>query len=130
MIRRRRRVREIPFSFDSFLDIVANVVGVIIRLILVVWVGARSYSSLQTGIKPIPRAGPVNRMKVAVLPTVIIVLAPCAIASSRNPMRATAKQTTPARYDEARSADARTGRVSPRVPRISSSIQLLRQLSA
>jgi hypothetical protein len=48
MIRRRRRAREIPFSFDSFLDIVANVVGIIIRLILVVWVGARSYSSLQT----------------------------------------------------------------------------------
>src|SRR5207237_7023902 len=47
MIRRRRRAREIPFSFDSFLDIVANVVGIIIRLILVVWVGARSYSSVQ-----------------------------------------------------------------------------------
>src|ERR1700730_411379 len=47
MIRRRRRVREIPFSFDSFLDVVANVVGIIIRLILVVWVGARSYSSVQ-----------------------------------------------------------------------------------
>src|SRR3974377_954677 len=46
MIRRRRRVREIPFSFDSFLDIVANVVGIIIRLILVVWVGARPYSSV------------------------------------------------------------------------------------
>jgi hypothetical protein len=56
MIRRRRRVREIPFSFDSFLDIVANVVGIIIRLILIVWVGARSYTSLQTVIKPIPRA--------------------------------------------------------------------------
>jgi hypothetical protein len=50
MFRRRRRVREIPFSFDSFLDIVANVVGIIIRLILVVWVGARSYSSLQSAI--------------------------------------------------------------------------------
>lgn len=47
MIRRRRPVREIPFSFDSFLDIVANVVGIIIRLILVVWVSARSYSSLK-----------------------------------------------------------------------------------
>src|ERR1700740_2756797 len=46
MLRRRRRTREIPFSFDSFLDVVANVVGIIIRLILVVWVGARSYSSL------------------------------------------------------------------------------------
>jgi len=47
MNRRRRHLREIPFSFDSFLDIVANVVGVIIRLILVVWVGARSYTLLQ-----------------------------------------------------------------------------------
>ena len=47
MNRRRRHAREIPFSFDSFLDIVANVVGVIIRLILVVWVGARSYTTLQ-----------------------------------------------------------------------------------
>src|SRR5229473_1001280 len=56
MIRRRRRVREIPFSFDSFLDIVANVVGIIIRLILIVWVGARSYTSLQTAVKPIPRS--------------------------------------------------------------------------
>ncbi len=46
MFRRRRRTREIPFSFDSFLDVVANVVGIIIRLILVVWVGARSYASI------------------------------------------------------------------------------------
>jgi hypothetical protein len=58
MIRRRRRVREIPFSFDSFLDIVANVVGIIIRLILVVWVGARSYSSLHTMAKPPPPVTP------------------------------------------------------------------------
>jgi hypothetical protein len=56
MIRRRRRPREIPFSFDSFLDIVANVVGIIIRLILVVWVGARSYSSVMTGIEHPPPA--------------------------------------------------------------------------
>jgi hypothetical protein len=47
MIRRRRRGREIAFSFDSFLDVVANVVGMIIRLILVVWVGARSYTGFQ-----------------------------------------------------------------------------------
>jgi hypothetical protein len=46
MYRRRRRSHEIGFSFDSFLDVVANVVGIIIRLILVVWVGARSYTSL------------------------------------------------------------------------------------
>src|SRR5260370_6413507 len=51
MIRRRRRQREIPFSFDSFLDVVANVVGIIIRLILVAWVGARSYSSVQELLK-------------------------------------------------------------------------------
>lgn len=56
MIRRRRRVREIPFSFDSFLDIVANVVGIIIRLILIVWVGARSYTSLQTAVKPMAQS--------------------------------------------------------------------------
>ncbi len=40
---RRRPPKEIAFSFDSFLDLVANVVGIILRLILVVWVGARSY---------------------------------------------------------------------------------------
>ena len=43
MYRRRRPTREIAFSFDSFLDVVANVVGIILRLILVAWVGARSY---------------------------------------------------------------------------------------
>jgi hypothetical protein len=43
MFRRRRPPREIAFSFDSFLDVVANVVGIILRLILVAWVGARAY---------------------------------------------------------------------------------------
>ena len=52
MIRRRRPRKGIEFSFDSFLDLVTNVVGIIIRLILVVWVGARSYSSLQTVSRP------------------------------------------------------------------------------
>jgi len=52
MIRRRRPTREIAFSFDSFLDVVANVVGIIIRLILVAWVGARSYSSLNRAARP------------------------------------------------------------------------------
>src|SRR5439155_17105947 len=56
MIRRRRRTREIPFSFDSFLDVVANVVGIIIRLILVVWVGSRSYSSLTAVPRPAAQA--------------------------------------------------------------------------
>src|SRR5579875_4061197 len=46
MIRRRRKTREIEFSFDSFLDVVANVVGIILRLILVAWVGARSYKAV------------------------------------------------------------------------------------
>jgi hypothetical protein len=45
MFRRRRPNREIAFSFDSFLDVVANVVGIILRLILVAWVGARSYKA-------------------------------------------------------------------------------------
>jgi hypothetical protein len=52
MIRCRRRVREIPFSFDSFLDVVANVCGIIIRLILVVWVGARSYNDFMAVPRP------------------------------------------------------------------------------
>jgi hypothetical protein len=58
MIRRRRRTREIAFSFDSFLDLVANVVGIIIRLILVVWVGARSYTSLPPGFTFSPGSTP------------------------------------------------------------------------
>lgn len=46
MYRRRRPQREkITFSFDSFLDLVTNVIGIIIRLILVTWVGARAYTS-------------------------------------------------------------------------------------
>jgi hypothetical protein len=57
MIRRRRRTREIPFSLDSFLDVVANVVGIIIRLILVAWVGARTYTSLVPATRPAPTAG-------------------------------------------------------------------------
>ena len=47
MRRRRKPSREIHFSFDSFLDVVANVVGIIIRLILVAWVGARTYQGIQ-----------------------------------------------------------------------------------
>lgn len=56
MYRRRRppRSREVPFSFDSFLDIVANVIGVIIRLILVAWVGARSYTESMKTFEPEP----------------------------------------------------------------------------
>jgi hypothetical protein len=46
MFRRHRPQRETAFSFDSFLDLVTNVVGIIIKLILVVWVGARSYTTL------------------------------------------------------------------------------------
>jgi hypothetical protein len=54
MIRRCRPLREIAFSFDSFLDVVANVVGIILRLILVAWVGARTYK----GIAPPPLPPP------------------------------------------------------------------------
>jgi hypothetical protein len=56
MYRRRRRQHEIEFSFDSFLDVVANVVGIIIRLILVVWVSARAYTSLLPAPHPTPAA--------------------------------------------------------------------------
>jgi hypothetical protein len=68
MLRRRRPLKNesIHFSFDSFLDLVTNVVGIIIRLILVTWVGASSYHAVQPletepaspaeQIKPLPPA--------------------------------------------------------------------------
>ena len=53
MLRRRRRPqREIAFSFDSFLDVVANVVGIILRLILVAWVGSRAYHGQPPPLPP------------------------------------------------------------------------------
>jgi hypothetical protein len=64
MIRRRRPSRGIDFSFDSFLDVVANVVGIILRLILVAWVGARSYKAIQ----PSPPSAPPAVEEVVVLP--------------------------------------------------------------
>src|SRR5436305_13381618 len=63
MIRRRRPQREIAFSFDSFLDVVANVVGIILRLILVAWVGARSYKG-----PPLPPPPPVEELAEPALP--------------------------------------------------------------
>jgi len=64
MIRRRRKVREIEFSFDSFLDVVANVVGIILRLILVAWVGARSYKAVAPSA-PLPA---LTKEEIAELP--------------------------------------------------------------
>jgi hypothetical protein len=65
MIRRHRPQREIAFSFDSFLDIVANVVGIIIRMILVVWVGARAWTSMHLqSHRPTP-AEPVEQRQPA-----------------------------------------------------------------
>jgi len=54
--RRPRPTREIAFSFDSFLDVVCNVVGIIIRLILVAWVGARCYKGPPPPPLPTPAA--------------------------------------------------------------------------
>src|SRR5262245_51660484 len=57
MRRRRRATKEVAFSFDSFLDLVANVVGIILRLILVAWMGARTYKAvLPTTPSPPPPA--------------------------------------------------------------------------
>jgi hypothetical protein len=57
MYRRRPRPERIAFSFDSFLDVVANVIGIIVRLILVAWVGARSYSvAMQLAAESSPAA--------------------------------------------------------------------------
>lgn len=54
MYRRRRPTKngEIAFSFDSFLDVVANVIGILLRLILITWVGARSYHAAMERIAP------------------------------------------------------------------------------
>jgi hypothetical protein len=52
MIRRRRPQREIAFSFDSFLDVVANVVGIILRLIIVAWFGAQACKHLPLAPPP------------------------------------------------------------------------------
>jgi hypothetical protein len=58
MLRRRRPPKNeaIHFSFDSFLDLVTNVVGIIIRLILVTWVGARSYHASMQWLDVEPEA--------------------------------------------------------------------------
>lgn len=73
MRRRRKPDKEIHFSFDSFLDVVANVVGIIIKLILVAWVGARTYKgfeipqsfipnqTLQTENKILEEQNPLNK---------------------------------------------------------------------
>lgn len=67
MYRRRRPQREkIFFSFDSFLDVVANVIGIIIRLILVSWVGARTYTaSMQFPDEELPPTPPAAVAKEA-----------------------------------------------------------------
>jgi hypothetical protein len=72
MIRRRRKTREIEFSFDSFLDVVANVVGIILRLILVAWVGARSYKA----VVPSPPPPALTQEEIAELPDPKDLLAP------------------------------------------------------
>jgi hypothetical protein len=52
MYRRRRSTqREVAFSFDSFLDLVTNICGIIIRLILVAWVGARTYTASMENVQ-------------------------------------------------------------------------------
>jgi hypothetical protein len=63
--RRRARSTEVVFSFDSFLDLVANVVGIIIRLILVAWVGAKTYTGV---FKPPPDDAATSETRAAVAP--------------------------------------------------------------
>ena len=61
--KRRSAKREIAFSFDSFLDLVANVIGIIIRLILVAWVGARAYQAAME--KEVEKAAAEEPVKIA-----------------------------------------------------------------
>ena len=60
MSRRRRRERPESFSFDSFLDVVANVCGIIIKLILVAWAGARMYQGPTVSKPFVPEEVPVT----------------------------------------------------------------------
>ncbi len=69
MYRRRRSQREkIFFSFDSFLDVVANVIGIIIRLILVAWVGAKTYTASMEFTDDEPAVAPAAKVTSAPLP--------------------------------------------------------------
>ena len=58
MYRRRPVRREIEFSFDSFLDVVANVIGIVLRLILVAWVAGKSYSVIMPPVAAEPEPAP------------------------------------------------------------------------
>lgn len=69
MIRRRRPVREIPFNLDCFLDVITNVVGIIVRLILVTWVGARAYHSVVEALPSSATATPAVQVEDAVQKT-------------------------------------------------------------
>jgi len=56
MLRRRppKKRQEIEFSFDSFLDVVANVIGILLRLILLAWVAGKSYNVLAPSLNSFP----------------------------------------------------------------------------
>ena len=43
---RKRRGLEFGFGLDSFLDVIANVIGILVRLLIVVWFSARTYTFL------------------------------------------------------------------------------------
>src|SRR5688572_28798266 len=55
MIRRRRPRREIEFSFDSFLEVVASVVGIVLRLVMVAWLAGRGSKAALPPAPPPPR---------------------------------------------------------------------------
>lgn len=63
--RRRPPPQRLAFGFDSFLDLVANVIGVIVRLILVAWVGARAYT---TGMQWVDEEPPPEAVAPLALP--------------------------------------------------------------
>ncbi len=115
MIRRRRPQREIPFSFDSFLDVVANVVGIILRLIIVAWAAGRSYHGPPP---PAPPPPPTFEEPVA-LPEPADPLAPELERQRRELALAQARLLEEARQWEVvrRRRDAAAGEVSSLVSR-------------
>ncbi|MFQ3650726.1 MAG: hypothetical protein SNJ75_10355 [Gemmataceae bacterium] len=60
MVRRRPVRREIDFSFDSFLDVVANVIGILLRFILIAWIAGKSYYVLLPSLEPPPASPPIT----------------------------------------------------------------------
>lgn len=64
--KRARQHREPEFGLDSFLDVITNVIGILVRMMLVVWAGAQAYHAAHYALelKPPPEAKVNSRRKI------------------------------------------------------------------